>query len=239
MPEKIYIICIDPGHGGSDPGAIGPSGLYEKDVTLKIAQQVMKLLGNWGAIVLLTRGSDKDVSLQERADFANRNDADVFVSIHCNAANNPAAHGLEAFYFRGSGAGKRLADIILDKLVLEIGLESRGTKEAGFAVLRHTDMPAVLVECGFLSNPTEEALLEKESFQIKCAQAISDGIVAFLGLKKPEKPVLDNILPWAKNVVEKAVFVGLVKNPELLNESEQKVLCWLDRLALLRFGREG
>jgi len=230
MLKKRHIVCIDPAHGGADPGAIGPTGLWEKDVTLKITQQAMKLLGEHGAIVLLTRGSDKDVSLQERANFANNGKVDVFVSIHCNAANNPTARGLEAFYFRQSGAGERLANAILDKLVLETGLENRGVKEASFAVLRLTDMPAVLVECGFLTNPTEETLLKSEPFQKKCAKAIADGIESFLGLKKP---VLGNILPWAAKSVEKAMTAGLVANPELLNESEQKVLCWFDRLGLL------
>lgn len=230
MSEKRPIICCDAGHGGSDPGAIGPSGLREADVTLKITQQVTKLLGERGAIVILTRSGDKDVSLQDRAKFANDGNADVFVSIHCNAATNPAAHGLEAFYFEGSGAGKRLAEAMLEKLVAETGLANRGVKTARFAVLCLTDMPAALVECGFISNPAEEDLLQRDDFQKKCAKAIADGIAAYLGL---EKPGLGNILPWAKNVVEKAVSVGLVVNPELLNESEQKVLCWLDRLGLL------
>ncbi len=184
MPERRSIICCDAGHGGSDPGAVGPSGLREADVTLKITQQVAKLLGERGAIVILTRGGDKDVSLQDRAKFANDGNADVFVSIHCNAATNPAAHGLEAFYFEGSGAGKRLAEAMLERLVAETGLANRGVKAARFAVLRLTDMPAALVECGFISNPTEEDLLQRENFQQECARAIADGIAAYLGLKE-------------------------------------------------------
>lgn len=224
-------ICIDPGHGGRDPGAVGPSGLQEKDVNLAIAQEVIKLLNGSVSTILSTRGGDADISLQERANFANKNNADVFVSVHCNAATNPAVHGLEAFYFPESGAGKRLAEAILDRLVLETGLDNRGVKAARFAVLRLTDMPAALVECGFLSNPTEKALLETVEFQKKCARGIADGIKAFLGI---EKAGLDNILSWTKNSVEKAVSIGLVANPELLTESEQKVLVWFDRLGMLK-----
>ena len=230
MPEKNWIIAIDPGHGGKDSGAVGPTGVQEKVVTLAIVQLVATHLGNAGCKVILTRASDVDVSLNDRAEIANEKNVDVFVSVHCNAAANPAAHGLEAFYFRQSGAGKRLAEGILSKLALETGLADRGTKESGFAVLRLTDMAAALVECGFISNPAEENLLVRAEFQKKCAKAIADGIAAFLGLKKPD---LGNILPWAAKAVEKAVSAGLVANPELLNESEQKVLVWFDRLGLL------
>lgn len=233
MVSGAAIIALDPGHGGGDPGAVSPSGLREKDITLKIAQQVVKLLGGRGTIAVLTRGSDKDVFLQDRAKFANDSNADVFVSIHCNAATNPVAHGLEAFYFHGSGAGQRLATAILDRLVLETLLPNRGVKESGFAVLRLTDMPATLVECGFLTNAHEEKLLRRDDFCFKCARAIADGIATFLGI---EKPSLGNILPWAENSVNKAIKIRLVANPELLNESEQKCLVWLDRLGLLSGG---
>lgn len=231
MAEKIPVVVLDPGHGGLDPGAIGSTGVQEKVVTLSITRLVAAHLGSAGCKVVLTRASDADVSLDNRASIAHKHNADVFVSIHANAANNPAAHGLEVFHFRESGSGQRLAESILDRLVLETGLENRGVKEAGFAVLRKTDMTAVLVECGFLTNPTEEALLEKKNFQEKCAQAISSGILAFLGV---EKPALGNILTWAVKSVEKAVSVGLVANPELLTESEQKIIVWFDRLNLLK-----
>jgi len=182
--------------------------------------------------VILTRTSDVNVNLSQRANIANKENADIFISVHCNAVTNSFAHGLETFYYPNSDTGRKLANIILNQLILETGLKNRGTKEANFAVLRLTTMPAVLVECGFLSNPAEEALLKQESFQKKCALGIGKGILAYLGLDLPEKG-FENIALWAKESVKKAVQKGLVKNPELLNETEQKIIVWFDRLNLL------
>lgn len=98
IPKNIKVIVIDPGHGGKDFGAIGRGGIREKDVNLLLAKRLKSYLKNEGFEVLLTRESDVFVSLQERADFVNRIDADLFVSLHCNAARNRRAHGFETFY---------------------------------------------------------------------------------------------------------------------------------------------
>lgn len=202
------------GHGGADPGAVGGTGVQEKVVTLKVVHTVGKILGEAGCNVVYTRPGDVSVELHERANTANKHNADVFVSVHCNAANNPAAHGLEAFYFWQAGGGKRLADGILDKLAAETGLGNRGTKEAGFAVLRLTDMPAALIECGFITNPTEEALLESGSFQEKCARAIAGGIADFLGVHLRDEEQVPAAQAAFEKLAEKAKFNQLHEKTE-------------------------
>jgi len=155
-------------------------------------------------MVVYTRAGDKFVSLNERANFANLSNSDVFISIHCNAATNSNAHGVEVLYFPTSAPGHRLAKIVQGKLATETGLADRGiVGRPHLAVLRLTHMPAVLVECGFISNPTEEALLETEEFQKKCARAIADGILAFLGVQ--EKTWQKKAQQW---VVEKGISDG-------------------------------
>jgi len=209
MPKKRYVVCLDAGHGGPDPGAISPGGLREADVTLEIVNRLAKVLGEQNIIIVLTRAGDRDSSLGDRADFANSSGCDLFVSVHVNAANNPTAHGLEAFYFRSSGAGKRLAENILDYLVLETGLENRGTKESGFAVLRLTDMPSVLIECGFLTNHAEEALLKTKEFRGKCALGIARGVMKFLGMEVNMFKDIDQQAWYAKSI-ETVVRAGIM-----------------------------
>ena len=156
-------ICIDPGHGGSDPGAIGTAPtaagepaitLKECDFTLDVALLLEAEFARCGHSVLLTRRRDRSLKLDARAAHANRHAADLFISIHANAAANPAAEGIEVFHFPGSAAGTSLADRIMRRLAAAFpGHVNRGVKPADFAVLRLTDMPAVLVECEFLTNP--------------------------------------------------------------------------------------
>ena len=156
-------ICIDPGHGGIDPGAIGTAPaadnepaitLKESDFTLDVALLLEAELAQRGHSVLLTRRRDRSLQLAARAAHANRHAADLFISIHANAAANPAAEGIEVFHFPGSTAGKAAAGRIMQCLAAAFpGHANRGVKPADFAVLRLTDMPAVLVECEFLTNP--------------------------------------------------------------------------------------
>lgn len=156
-------ICIDPGHGGTDPGAIGTAPaaasapaitLKECDFTLDVALLLEAELAQRGHSVLLTRRRDRSLKLDARAAHANRHAADLFISIHANAAANPAAEGIEVYHFPGSAAGKSLAHRIMQRLAAAFpGHVNRGVKPADFAVLRLTDMPAVLVECEFLTNP--------------------------------------------------------------------------------------
>jgi len=195
MPDD-KVVVIDGGHGGTDPGAIGPTGVQEKIITLKVAHKVAaKLLGT--AKVILTRESDKllagtiKADLAERYKKANQANADVFISIQCNSAANSAAHGAEVFSSRGNTKADRLATLVIDAMEKDLSeltyrkdyTDGDADIEAGFAVLNGTGMPAILVELAFVSNPTEEALLESDTFQDKAAQAIAEGVAKFLGVE--------------------------------------------------------
>jgi len=176
------VIVLDPGHGGEDPGAVGACGVYEKDIALEIARVAADWLKANGWEVYLTRETDKHVSLYERARLSNEEGADVFVSIHLNAAENPAARGFEVYHYPGSHDGAVLASLIASRLRklknYYPGFLWRGIKTADFYVLKHTIAPAVLVECGFLTNPEECKWLKhptnQERIGILIAEAIED-----------------------------------------------------------------
>jgi len=216
------LIVIDPGHGGEDPGAVGKYGTKEKDINLKIALLVKQKLLEEGFNVLLTREEDVFIPLVKRTEFANKNNADLFISIHCNAAEKPTGtgYGFEIYFLSEKATDadavateklenevvrfekqteeltklqKLLWSMIVNEFINEssklcslIGKEVtnrtqqnyRGVKQAGFYVLRGAQMPAVLVECGFISNPNEELKLNRYEFQ----NMIANGIVA--GIKR-------------------------------------------------------
>jgi N-acetylmuramoyl-L-alanine amidase len=151
-------ICIDAGHGGSDPGAVGtrPFRLAEKKFTLSLSlllEEELEALGHW---VVMARRRNRTLGLAARAGFANRLDAEFFVSIHANAASDPTIQGMEVFHFPGSSAGRVAARLILDEMIAAFsGHRDRGVKEANFTVLRETHMPAVLVLLGQAPQPEE------------------------------------------------------------------------------------
>ena len=198
-PEKLPVIprevkpmrvCLDPGHGGNaansgDPGAIGPGGLREAYVNLALTYRVKELLEPAGLAVLLTREADSDVGLYERAALANDANADAFVSIHCNASDSPAS-GVETYCLALGGPAGKLASLIQARVVQATGAINRGVKTANFAVLRETNMPAALVEVGFISNPAEEARLKDASYQRNVARAIAWAIAEYAGVSLPE-----------------------------------------------------
>lgn len=152
-------ICIDPGHGGVDSGAVGPSGLHEASVTQYAAKHLAAGLKTIGHQVTITHGGG-GMQLIKRAAVSNRFRADLFISLHCNAAENPSAHGSETWYCRGSVAGEAWAKRLQAALIEVGGRHDRGIKAGSFAVLRHTIAPAILVELAFISNPEEEKLLK-------------------------------------------------------------------------------
>ncbi len=169
-------VCIDPGHGGHDPGAVG-GGVKEKDIALSVAKQIGAYLEVWGYAVMLTREDDTFVSLSGRAAKANSWGADLFISVHCNSAGDESANGVEVYHHeRASEAAQEAAELIYTKLVAISDLRTRGIKEADFAVLRETKMPAVLVELGFVSNPGDRAKLISEDWQERAAETIVAGI---------------------------------------------------------------
>nr|WP_239476341.1 N-acetylmuramoyl-L-alanine amidase [Megamonas rupellensis] len=182
---KNKIITIDPGHGGSDSGAIGPNGYTEKEGAFAISQKVASILNQSGAKVVMTRDSDVDVygpnasarnELQARVDVGNNANSDIFVSIHCNAFVNPAANGTQTFYYGSSYQGQRLAQNIQEKMIEANGLRDRGISTCNFYVVKHSYMPAVLIETAFITNYDEEALLSDDEWQTTMAKAIAEGI---------------------------------------------------------------
>lgn len=175
------IIVIDPGHGGSDPGAVGRGGLKEKDVTLDIAKRVYQLLKeNTNAQVYLTRDTDRYVSLSQRSSMANKLGADAFISIHINGAENGIERGIETYaHYNSPKNAWALAWYIQEKLVEELGLLDRGLKADNFHVVRETNMDSVLLEIGFITDTTEETLLAKSSTRERAARAVFEGILEY------------------------------------------------------------
>ncbi|MCC3144027.1 N-acetylmuramoyl-L-alanine amidase family protein [Halanaerobium sp. Z-7514] len=179
MPQRL--IVVDAGHGGFDPGAIGPTGLEEKEPALAISLKIAELLEAEGQRVILTRDRDVFLSLQQRVNIANNAGADLFVSIHSNATNNRQVGGVETYFnHRNSEYSRRFADKIHDKLSRGLGLVDRGLKNDNFYVIRYTEMPSALVEVGFLSNPEEEERLRTDEFRNKSAHLIVDGILDYI-----------------------------------------------------------
>lgn len=179
---KGKTIVIDPGHGGSDPGAIGVTGLQEKVVNLAVTEHLVKLLKSAGANVIVTRSSDQSVSNQQRVDMANKAKADIFVSIHANAFSNPESNGTETHYCgnnSSSSASRYLAQQLQRELVPALGLRDRGVKINSFFVLTRVEMPAALIELAFLTNPAEEELLKQAETRTRAAEAIFRGIEAY------------------------------------------------------------
>lgn len=171
------LIVVDAGHGGQDPGT-SAGEILEKDINLAMAEKLAKILDDAGETVILTRGDDTKIELEERAKFANRNDADLFISLHCNYCEDDAeVEGLECYYREDSEEGKALADRIIQSVEDEENIVNRGTRTANFRVLCKTDMPAVLVEMGYLSNPSEQKKMTNDKYQQLLAEKIAEGIL--------------------------------------------------------------
>jgi len=181
------LVVVDAGHGGSDSGAVGITGLLEKEANLAIALEVEKYLSRAGVEPLMTRKSDTYPSLKERVDLANNARADVFISIHNNAADS-SSNGTETFYWgdstEHSAEGRRLAEAIQDAVCDELGTVDRGARThwKDLYVLAYTKMPAALVEVGFLTNAEEEARLKDPVYRQRAGKAIAQGIVDYFGL---------------------------------------------------------
>jgi N-acetylmuramoyl-L-alanine amidase len=209
VPTGPVLIAIDAGHGGDDPGAIGllpdgtPTGLkerrdgrgrtllLEKDVNLDVARRLRGWLRKRGYRTLMTRTRDRAggnrpfttviEDLKTRVEMANRAPASLFVSIHMNAARARTARGAETYHFTVSGpAAEGLAGSIQSRLITRTGLPSRGVKRAGFYVLKHTTMPAALVEGGFLTNRQDAALLAERRFRARVAAGVGEGLQLYI-----------------------------------------------------------
>jgi len=221
VASALGTVVIDPGHGGANAGAKGPGGILEKDLTLEVSRQLARILqDDLGCRVVLTRETDRSLSLPERTAIANREHADLFVSVHANASPSRAASGYETFILSATASdaeSKRIADeenaaggaeeaavagflqLTLDDLVRAESMEesarlaalvqrfmgramaseNRGVKQAPFWVLAGADMPAVLVEIGFITNPAESRRLGNPATQARIARSMADAVATF------------------------------------------------------------
>jgi N-acetylmuramoyl-L-alanine amidase len=186
------VIVVDAGHGGVDPGAIGPQQILEKDITLAISRKLAERLSQAGALVIPTRTYDEDLagdeftgSIRQRkqADMAKRvaqanvNQADFLISIHTNAETSRQWKGAQVFYDAHDPESKRIAEAIQAALKQELKNTDRTAKAASYYLMTKTDMPAILIEVGFISNPEEEKLLCTDEYQSRIAHAIFSGLV--------------------------------------------------------------
>ena len=204
MPQKplsqyqpIKRVILDPGHGGSDPGAIGKTGIKEKDVVFDIAKRCQKKLNAMGIQTVMTRKKNRKLHLKERPRMAKKLQADLFVSIHANSSRNRAAKGIETHILpvanfpctapsslpKTAYAGNTwdqinllLAYYIHKSALATTSAADRGVRRSRFSVLRHATCPAILIECGFLSNKAEEKNLNNPAYRDKIATGIANGI---------------------------------------------------------------
>ena len=168
------VVVLDAGHGGGDQGTKW-YGVAEKTITLDVAKRVETILKRNGVTTVMTRRTDRAVSLESRAAVANRNRNSLFVSIHFNATRITAISGIETYY--RSDRGRRVAYTIQQSLMQKVTAKNRGIKRGNYAVLKHTRGTAVLVECGFISNKAEASRCNTAAHRQKLAEAIARGIL--------------------------------------------------------------
>ncbi|MGB0733597.1 MAG: N-acetylmuramoyl-L-alanine amidase [Pontibacterium sp.] len=283
--RRDIVVAIDAGHGGEDPGAIGPTKLREKDVVLAIAKEVKRLFDSTkGYNAVLTRDRDYYVSLRGRTSKARKQNADLFISIHADAFKDPRAKGASVWVLSSSGASSEmgrwlaskenntdliggvgsvsledkdnvLASVLLDMSMTASRADSRDvadnihnnlakfakmhkkhTERAGFVVLKSPDIPSVLVETGFISNPQEERLLKTKSYQRKMAKAVYDGVIAHFKRKPPmmsyvahqvsKEPVTYKVAPGdtlSLIAVRNGVDVAAIRKANALNSDVIRV----------------
>lgn len=199
-------VWLDAGHGGNDPGAVA-GGIKESNIALDVVKLIGTILLNNGINVGYSRKDDTFINLSQRAKMANSFNADCFVSIHCNSADNKTAKGVETFCYKF--AYRKLADCV-HKNILSNGTlykSNRGVKEGNFAVVRETNMDACLVELGFISNADDRALLtsKKQDF----AKVIANGIMEYLGIKPKSNSSTNSVV--IKNI-DSTKAANLVKD---------------------------
>ncbi|HHY81106.1 MAG TPA: N-acetylmuramoyl-L-alanine amidase CwlD [Clostridiales bacterium] len=186
-PADNKVIVIDPGHGGIDSGAVSPSGTREDELNLKVAMKLKQYLTNHNATVIMTRETNeglaarKSEDMRKRVELIKNSNADIVISIHMNKFPQSKYFGAQTFYMAGSEKGKKLAVCIQTKLVENlIEGNNRKIKPAdNLVILKASSAPSVIVECGFLSNAKEEALLKTDEYQEKIAWSIFSGIIEY------------------------------------------------------------
>ncbi len=191
--KEMPVVVIDAGHGGTDPGKVGVDGSLEKDINLAVAERLKTYLEQDDVKVIMTRETDTGLysdtdSRKKMADMRNRceiieeSGADLVVSIHQNSYHEESVSGGQVFYYRDSSKGKALAEILQDRFDYVLGDQNRRLPKANgnYYLLLHVKCPIVIVECGFLSNRKEAALLNSGEYQDKLAYTIHMGIKEYL-----------------------------------------------------------
>lgn len=257
-----YKVFIDPGHGGSDSGAVGPTGYYEKDMTLDVGLRLREKLKAKGVIVEMSRETDWRYSdnivedLNYRSDKANEFGADVFVSIHNNSAS-PQAHGTETYIHDSYGPrideSRKLAQYAQNRLVRYLGSNDRGIKTADFSVVRRTKMPAILAELDFISNSWIEHKMQTPEYRDNCAAALADGVMEYLKTIlpsepiEPEVPVTDifvnknesYLISGDATIVEATVLPRDASNKNVIWTSDDTTVAVVDNNGKITARREG
>jgi N-acetylmuramoyl-L-alanine amidase len=187
MPVSNKIILIDSGHGGWDPGKVASGNIQEKDINLQIAKKLQAYLEQGGSYVMMTRVSDEALGTRKSSDMRNRKiianegKADILVSIHQNSYDKSSVSGTQVFYYGTSENSKRLAENIQREIKTFLGQKGKleANSNSSYFILRSTTLPAVIVECGFLTNSTEKQKLTQDEYQEKVAWGIYMGIVKY------------------------------------------------------------
>lgn len=195
-----YVVAIDPGHGGIDPGKIASDGTYEKTINLSIAKKLGKILQRNHCKVIFSREEDKGLyeeydqnkkvtDMRKRVELLEEDNPDLVVSIHQNSFGDGVVSGAQVFYYQGSNKGQQLASMIQESIREQVDAKNqREPKSNGdYYLLKKISRPAVIVECGFLSNPREAELLKDEEYQERMAMGISVGILNYLNFDKDKK----------------------------------------------------
>jgi N-acetylmuramoyl-L-alanine amidase len=197
------VIVVDPGHGGIDPGAVGKNGVLEKDITLAVAKRLAANLGQAGAMVLITRETDTDLSdsttlgaaakkredLKRRVALANDSQADLYVSVHVNSFTSPDRRGAQTFVQPGKENSLKASQYIQAELARLLKNTTREPVQVDYYVTRNTAMPAVIREIGFITNDAEAKLLQDSAYQGKVAWAIYAGVVKYFAGLGPANQV--------------------------------------------------
>ena len=176
-------IGIDPGHGGRDPGAVGGAGVKEKDITLAISLELNRLLKAKGLDVFMTRVEDSYLELVTRSALLNNTKCGLAISVHINSATRREANYISTFIQGAGGQAEKLAAKVQAQMIKATGWSDGGVRVKNLHMTRETKMPAILCECGFISNPEQERQLRQPETQKKIAGAIADGILVYLGIK--------------------------------------------------------
>ncbi|MBR5329774.1 MAG: N-acetylmuramoyl-L-alanine amidase [Firmicutes bacterium] len=203
QPLKGKVIAVDAGHGGADPGAVGVSGTLEKDINLILAKKLEILLKEKGAVVVMTRTDDhvfsdvKRAELDHRAELVKEHNADLFLSLQCNAVPNSALRGAQTFYYPDSKKGKQLAEAIQNRFIKTLKNTDREALTLSSAyIMSKLEIPAIMVEVGFLSNAEEESLLVSDAYQEQIVAAIYGGITDYYEKQDSEESWFDMIFNY-------------------------------------------